>query len=271
VANIIRFFTSTKVFLKKCIVFLLNLQIKAMNLVIDIGNTSVKAAVFKHDTLIEVVAFDKRKILSEVKKILKKHAISSGIMSSVASISENKVQKLQDLCSFLLLDVSTKLPFVNLYQTPKTLGVDRIGLVVGAVKIYPKKNVLVIDAGTCITFDFMTEKGAYLGGAISPGINMRYKALNSFTAKLPLLEKSQPQKLIGQNTKESIHSGIVNGVLKEIDGVILSYKEKYMDLTVVLTGGDTKFLAIQLKSSIFANQNFLLQGLNNILIFNKDK
>ncbi len=117
----------------------------------------------------------------------------------------------------------------------------------------------------------MNTESEYLGGAISPGIEMRYKALNSFTSKLPHLEKKAPKNFIGNNTNESIHSGVVNGVIGELEGVINQYKKKYSDLTVVLTGGDTNFLAKQLKSSIFANQNFLLEGLNEILIFNKDK
>ncbi|QNM85666.1 type III pantothenate kinase [Polaribacter pectinis] len=242
-----------------------------MNLIIDIGNTSVKAAVFKQDTIVFSVSFDKKIILSELKKIIKKYNISCGIMSSVASISEKKVEKLQKLIKLTLVSSSTEVPFVNLYETPKTLGLDRIALVTGAVKKYPNKNVLVIDAGTCITFDFVNDKSEYLGGAISPGINMRYKALNNFTAKLPFLEKKEVKSFIGKSTNESIHSGVVNGVTKELEGVILDYKEKFGDLTIVLTGGDTNFLSKQLKSSIFANQNFLLQGLNELLIFNEEK
>ena len=170
-----------------------------------------------------------------------------------------------------VLSSATNVPFVNLYKTPTTLGVDRIALVVGAVNEFPKKNTLIIDAGTCITFDFVNSKSEYLGGAISPGIKMRFDSLNHFTANLPLLEKEEVNDFIGKNTKESINAGVVNGVIQEIDGVINQYKKKYLDLTVVLTGGDTNFLAKQLKSSIFANQNFLLQGLNTILIFNIDK
>ncbi|MCI2229046.1 type III pantothenate kinase [Polaribacter sp. MSW13] len=242
-----------------------------MNLIIDVGNTSVKVAVFKQDKVVELAFFDKKRILSEVKKIVKKYKISIGIMSSVALISKMKLEKLQKTLKLKLVSSKTKVPFVNLYKTPKTLGVDRIALVVGAVKNFPQKNVLVIDAGTCITFDFVNKESEYLGGAISPGILMRYKALKKFTSKLPLLDKKKPNNLIGDSTIESIHSGIVNGVVQEIDGVIEQYKMKYSDLTIVLTGGDTIFLSKQLKSSIFANQNFLLEGLNEILIFNENK
>jgi type III pantothenate kinase len=242
-----------------------------MNLIIDIGNTRVKTAVFKQDTLVSIIMFDKKKIISEVKKLLKKYVISSGIISSVATISKFKLDRLQELLPLTILSSTTKVPFINLYKTPTTLGVDRIGLVASAIKNYPLTNVLIIDAGTCITFDFVNKKGHYLGGSISPGIYMRYEALHTFTANLPFLEKKEPKNSIGVNTEESIHSGIVNGVINELEGVIAGYKEIYLHLTVVLTGGDTNFLAKQLKSSIFANQNFLLEGLNEILIFNKDK
>jgi type III pantothenate kinase len=242
-----------------------------MNLTIDVGNTRVKAAVFEKDKLVELAVFDKTKILSEIKKILKKYIISNGIMSNVASISDSKLKKIQKLVQIDVVSSSTKVPFDNFYKTPNTLGVDRIALVAGAVSQFYGGNVLVIDAGTCITFDFVNSKGAYLGGAISPGVQMRFNSLNHFTANLPLLEKEEVNGFIGENTKESINSGVVNGVIQEIDGVINQYKKKYLDLTVVLTGGDTNFLAKQLKSSIFANQNFLLQGLNKILIFNIDK
>ena len=242
-----------------------------MNLIIDVGNTNVKAAVFEQDTIIDLEVFDKKNILSEIKKILKNYKISSGIMSNVASISEKNIIELQKVVKLTLISSKTNTPFINLYKTPNTLGVDRIALVTCAVKKYPNKNVLIIDAGTCITFDFVNNKSEYLGGAISPGIKMRFNALHNFTANLPLLEKKELENFIGKSTIESINSGVVNGVLKELDGVILEYIKKYGNLTVVLTGGDTKFLSKQLKSSIFANQNFLLLGLNELLIFNKDK
>ncbi len=240
-----------------------------LNLIIDIGNTRVKTAVFKQDTMIKLFIFDKKKIISEIKKILSNYTIQRGIVSSVTVISEKKLQKLQSFLPILLVNSNTNVPFNNLYKTPNTLGVDRVALVTAAIKKYPNKNVLIIDAGTCITYDFISSKKNYLGGAISPGIIMRYKSLHTFTAKLPLLKVSIPKKIIGKTTRESINSGVINGVCYEIEGVIWQYKKIYQDLTIVLTGGDTNFLAKQLKSSIFANQNFLLYGLNEILIYNK--
>ncbi|WP_158841133.1 type III pantothenate kinase [Polaribacter sp. L3A8] len=242
-----------------------------MNIAIDIGNTRVKSAVFEGDKFVELHIFEKEKIISEIKKILEKNIITTGIISNVASVSDKIMAQLKKMVNLQVVSASSKVPFINLYKTPKTLGVDRIALVSGAVKHFPNKNVLVIDAGTCITFDFVSENAEYLGGAISPGIKMRFNSLNHFTANLPLLEKEDVTCFVGGNTKESMNSGVVNGVIQEIDGTINQYKEKYIDLTVVLTGGDTNFLSKKLKSSIFANQNFLLQGLNEILIFNIDK
>ncbi|RKF04413.1 type III pantothenate kinase [Tenacibaculum lutimaris] len=239
-----------------------------MNLIIDVGNTRVKVAVNEIDTIKEVFVFEKEKIITELKKIVSKFSVSNAIVSSVASFTEKEQQEITTLLKPIFLTSDTKVPFVNKYKTPKTLGVDRIALASAAVKMYPNKNVLVLDAGTCITYDFVTKKGEYLGGAISPGIQMRYKALHEFTAKLPLLEPSKLESFIGVDTNTSIHSGVINGISKEIDGIIKQYQKKYSDLTVVLTGGDTYFLSKQLKSVIFAHPNFVLEGLHTILTHN---
>jgi type III pantothenate kinase len=239
-----------------------------MNLIIDIGNTRIKAAVFENDTLLEVLVFDTNALFKKVAFLIDKYTIDKGIVSSVQNISTNVLDQLNKKVPFLVLDSSTKVPFKNLYKTPKTLGVDRIALVSNAVEKFHKKNVLIIDAGTCITYDFVNEHKEYLGGAISLGIEMRYKALHTYTSKLPLLEKIIPLHFIGKTTAENIHSGVNNGVLNEINGVIEQYERENSFLTLVLTGGDTYFLAKQLKSSIFANPNFVLEGLNTILIYN---
>jgi len=243
-----------------------------MNLVIDVGNTSVKLAVFEGDTLKHKKAIKHDFILKHIHFLNRKYpTISNGIIASVARLKDSDVAYIAANFDLLELNTSTKLPFNNLYTTPHTLGIDRMALVSASVKQYPKKNALVIDAGTCITYDFVTAKNEYLGGAISPGIRMRYKSLNRLTANLPLLETEIPNNITGSSTNSSIHSGIVFGVLNEIDGVIDSYQQKYSDLTVILTGGDAKFLSKQLKSSIFANSNFLLEGLNYILQFNSSE
>ena len=240
-----------------------------MNLIVDVGNTLVKFAIYKDAELIHKISFE----LSEFKKqykALKKQfpKVKFAIISSVGRLSKKQIEIIDDDLKVLELNSKTKLPFKNLYKTPKTLGVDRMALVSGSVHQYPDKNVLIIDAGTCITYDFITNENHYLGGAISPGTRLRYKSLNNLTANLPLLETNQPKMIIGDSTESSIHSGVVFGVIKEIDGVIDHYKEKYPDLTVILTGGDAKFLSNQLKNSIFANSNFLFEGLNFILDYN---
>jgi type III pantothenate kinase len=240
-----------------------------MNLVVDVGNTLVKFAVFKDGHLIHKINFE----LSEFKmqyKALKKEfpKVRSGIISSVGSLSKTQIEIIEDDLTVIQFNSDIKLPFKNCYKTPTTLGEDRIALVCGAVHQFPDKNVLIVDAGTCITYDFITDKNDYLGGAISPGIRLRYKSLNNLTANLPLLGTSQPKTITGNSTESSIHSGVVFGVIKEIDGVMDHYLEKYLDLTIILTGGDGKFLSNQLKNSIFANSNFLLEGLNYILDYN---
>ena len=239
-----------------------------MNLVIDIGNTKVKVAVFELDTIITTIVCEEINFLEELKKISNKYPVKKSIVSSVKDIKLKYLKELNKLPLLVTLNNNTLLPFKNLYASPSTLGNDRIALAAAAVCIYPLKNTLVIDAGTCITYDFINAKNEYLGGAISPGIVMRYKSLHQYTENLPLLSKNEEFKLIGVSTSGSIHSGIINGIICEIKGVIAQYEEDFGDLTIVLTGGDTKFLSKQLKNSIFANQNFLLNGLNKILTFN---
>ena len=242
-----------------------------MNLAIDVGNTRVKAAVFEGDKLLVIEYFKREEIIIELKKIFKTYQIKEAIIANVASVSSEVLEEINNIVRLTRVNSIMKLPFINKYATPHTLGLDRLALVFGAVLKYENQNTLVIDAGTCITYDFVDKENKYFGGAISPGLEMRYKSLNHFTSKLPLLEVTIPNQFVGNSTKESIHSGVVNGLLQEIEGVISQYKNKYSDLTVVLTGGDTNFLSKQLKSSIFANQNFLLEGLNRILIFNNNK
>jgi len=242
-----------------------------MNLIIDVGNTNVKLAVFNQDEIIDKHVVKTKYLKTSIKNIIKEHsALKYAILSSVGKLKESVVDYIMSHFDTLILNSETNLPFKNLYKTPKTLGVDRIALVCASVKQYPNNNVLIIDAGTCITYDFITNQNKYLGGAISPGIRVRYQSLNNLTANLPLLDKNMPKNIIGNSTENSIHSGVINGILYEIDGVIANYEQKYKDLTVILTGGDAKFLSKQLKSSIFANSNFLLEGLNFILDFNKN-
>lgn len=244
-----------------------------MNLIIDVGNTNVKLAVYSLENILKhkrVIKYNA--LVSNVYEIKNAYPmLDKAIISSVGNITTEALNTLKEIIDLLVLTHNVKLPFVNKYKTPKTLGVDRMALVSASVKQFSKEHVLIIDAGTCITYDFINNKNEYQGGAISPGLRTRYKSLNNLTANLPLLETEMPQSIIGQSTNESIHSGVVFGILNEIDGVISDYKHKYSDLTVILTGGDANFLSKKLKSSIFANSNFLLEGLNHILQFNSNE
>lgn len=242
-----------------------------MNLVIDIGNTRIKIAVFDHTSIVYQDNFQASDLLSNAASLKDKYKISKVILSHVSDIDAEILNQFSVLFKVIILNHETKLPFINKYLTPNTLGVDRLALVAGAVSQFPKENVLIIDAGSCITYDFVNTKSEYFGGSISPGIEMRYKAVNSFTANLPLLEKKHEIPKTGNSTANAIHLGILNGVILEIQGVIQQYKDENRKLTVVLTGGDTIFLAKNLKSSIFAIPNFLLEGLNSILIHNIDE
>jgi len=240
-----------------------------MNLIVDVGNTLVKFAVFQEDKLLDKMVTELSEFDNEQKKILSKYPkIEKCIVSSVGHLEDSTIKRLEKHYPVLILNSSLTLPFKNLYTTPNTLGVDRMALVAASVQHYPDTNVLIIDAGTCVTYDFITRDNNYLGGAISPGVRLRYKTLHNLTANLPLLDTEMPKNLVGDSTASAIHSGVMNGILKEIDGVIDDYQEKYTDLTVILTGGDANFLSKQLKNSIFANSNFLLEGLNFILEYN---
>ncbi|MFD1163673.1 MULTISPECIES: type III pantothenate kinase [Hwangdonia] len=242
-----------------------------MNLIVDVGNTYVKLAVFKGDAIKRKDVIKLNHLLNHIELLKKEYnSITKVIISSVGKLKKETVNHIDKHYNVILLNSDTKLPFTNLYSTPKTLGIDRIALVSASVHQFPDNNALIIDAGTCITYDFVSNKNEYLGGAISPGIRMRYKSLHNLTANLPLLETEIPNSITGNSTNASIHSGVVHGVLKEIEGVIKEYEQKYSDLTVILTGGDANFLSKQLKSSIFANSNFLLEGLNYILQFNSN-
>lgn len=243
-----------------------------MLLAIDIGNTRIKGAVFEEYNLIESYIFSEKSLQKNIEKILKKFKkISDLVISSVGYLKESDFEYLKDSLKVHVISHKDDFPFQNLYATPHTLGIDRIVLASGAVFQYPDQNRLIIDVGTCITYDFINKKNKYYGGAISPGFRLRYEALHNFTAKLPLLTLEKPENFIGSSTKESIHSGVVNGLIHEIDGFIEQYKKKYSVLTIILTGGDADFLAKRLKNTIFANSNFLLQSLNQIFHYKNRK
>ncbi|WP_277014533.1 type III pantothenate kinase [Flavobacterium lindanitolerans] len=236
-----------------------------MLLAIDVGNTRIKGAVFENDSLLGHFVFLKKDFKKNIEKILKDFPKTAFlVVASVGSLDKNDFLDFGEKLKVHFISHEDSFPFVNLYETPKTLGMDRMVLAAGAVLQFPKQNRLVIDAGTCITYDFVDENDNYLGGAISPGLRLRYEALHNFTARLPLLELDSPKSIIGNSTSQSIHSGVVNGAVNEIDGFINDYKQHYSKFTIILTGGDAEFLAKRLKNTIFANSNFLLESLSHL-------
>ncbi|MDT7829245.1 type III pantothenate kinase [Pricia sp. S334] len=241
-----------------------------MNLIIDAGNRSVKLAVFKQRKLIFHQNIKTEHIARQVKEICDHYPeIERSIISSVGSLDRKTIAVLAVFGDVYELSHLSKVPFKNSYLTPETLGLDRIALAASAFYFNPKGNTLVIDAGTCVTYDMVNDYGEYLGGGISPGLHMRYRALHEQTAKLPLLEPEGFKDFIGNSTETCIHTGVVNGITLEIDAVIDQYRSRFTDLTVILTGGDAQFLSKRLKNTIFADSKFLLEGLNYLLEYNK--
>ena len=236
-----------------------------MNLIIDIGNTLVKYAVFNNDQLVEILKTSEIEI-GKVNTLIKEFDVKKVIISSV------RKEMIWDLdVEVIHLSHKTSLPINLNYKIPETLGKDRIANIVAVSEEYPNKNAVVIDAGTCITYDFINKNKEYFGGRISPGLEMRYKSLNEFTELLPKLSVSGESKFIGNDTDSSIFSGVEQGVLAEVNSLISGFRKENEDLIVVVTGGDTFFFENALKNSIFADENLVLKGLNIILKYNEDK
>jgi type III pantothenate kinase len=240
-----------------------------MNLIIDIGNSFTKIAIFRNGALGDVEQVNACSV-GYFQKVLSHYpGIHKSILSTVKEEDAGLIQFLErNIPQFIHLNERTPLPIINTYKTPETLGKDRIAAVIGANNIFPGKTVLVVDAGTALTFDLLTEEGRYLGGNISPGLKMRFRALHEFTGSLPLSKESDEFSDTGNTTENAIISGVQLGMIYEMDGYIDHMKKKHKDLQVVLTGGDSLFFDKKLKNSIFVNQNLVLIGLNNILEFN---
>jgi len=190
----------------------------------------------------------------------------------LSSVKDRDIELIEFLSSnfdfFLELDHLTSFPLENLYETPETLGKDRLAAAVGANELFPDQNLLVIDAGTAITYDLVTETNQYLGGNISPGLQMRFKALNQFTGKLPLISASDDIQMFGKNTTDAIRAGVQNGMIYEISQTIDIFNRNYQNLQIIMTGGDCDFFDKKLNYSIFVNFNLTLIGLNRILEHN---
>jgi type III pantothenate kinase len=238
-----------------------------MRLIVDSGNTLVKVAVFDDDTIVHKTELEQN-TLSFANHIIEKYPISSAIISDVSNMAEPVVQMLPMGFPVLWMTGSTPVPLKTNYQNVETLGSDRLAAVVFASDYFPGSNVLAIQAGSCITYDLVTGNDEYMGGAISPGLEMKLKALNTFTARLPLVKKKEINFVEGQSTELSVLSGVINGSIAEIDGMIDFFRSKYNDLKVVMGGGDIFFFDKKLKNRIFAIENLVLKGLNLILEYN---
>ena len=205
--------------------------------------------------------------LKMIQDFVSDHDVDAAIISSVKEIS-CEILSVANYYNAILLSEKTLVPIKNLYRNKETLGNDRLAAIVGAYFLYPKKKVIVFDAGTCLTIDFLNEKGEYIGGRISPGIDMRYKALHNFTEKLPLMQKQKTVPIIGNDTDSSIISGVQQGILAEIDSTISEYRLQNPYTIALITGGDCFFFEREIKSSIFAQPDLVMIGLREILDFN---
>jgi type III pantothenate kinase len=244
-----------------------------VNLTIDIGNTRIKTAVFEGKSLLEVKAFDKSAFEDEVRGVLHRNPnIRQAIISSVAESATDYESVLTDRVRVFHLDQNLSLNFNSKYEDVSKLGADRKALVAASVTNYPGQDVLVIDMGSCITYDVVDRSGLHRGGGISPGWQMRLNAMHTFTGRLPQLSTLEnvieKKEVTGTNTHQAMFNSTFFGLLAEIDQRIEYYKSEFPDLTVILTGGDAQSFSVRLKNRIFAHSNFLLEGLNALLEHN---
>ena len=242
-----------------------------MNLCIDQGNSSTKVGVFDDNVLIDYFAIEELSEV-EIEKLFERFSIDACIISSVTMKYDELLDILNKKNIFLVqLDHHTAVPIVNKYETPHTLGKDRLAAIVGAVYLEPETDLLIVDAGTAITYDLVVANGVYWGGNIAPGLSMRLRSLHEFTQKLPLVAPVVDSPLIGNSTNSALISGALHGIVFEIDGYINALKIKYPKLSVFLTGGSIFYFDTKLKSPIFAERNLVLIGLNRILQYNVQK
>lgn len=236
-----------------------------MNFVLDIGNTNVKAAIFENGAILNTKRVSLGDLGNIIDQFLEEFSPKHLVVSSVSATQEELTVLIDGRIEWLWFNNQVKLPISIEYQSKETLGADRLAGLMAVFGTYPQKNVLVIDSGTCITYDLLTYDNRYFGGSISPGVGMRYNSLNKFTKNLPFLTKKEEPNLIGQTTEYSMHSGVIKGVEYEMKGVIQAYSERFGNLVVVFTGGDTLNFVNAVKNTTFADLNLILVGLNKIL------
>ncbi|MCH2080982.1 MAG: type III pantothenate kinase [Saprospiraceae bacterium] len=242
------------------------------NLVIDIGNNRTKLGLFENANLVakEVLSADQQtKILEWLTNHQPKNIILSTVGQPLPAELEQQIRS--SSLYFIKLSQDTPLPIQNQYQTPETLGKDRIAAVIGASVHFPQEHCVIIDAGTCITYEVLHARKGYLGGNIAPGLYMRYKAMHEFTANLPLVENEEVLHIIGYSTKSAMQNGGQLGCLYEIEGFVADMELKIGQLNVILTGGDADFFAKKMKRKIFVHHNLVLEGLNKILSYNVER
>ena len=242
-----------------------------MNLIIEQGNTMLKIAVFDGDQMVAFISNDNNEP-SSIHALIEQYHPVQCIMSSVIDENEKLIDLLKETIPFFLwFDETIAVPVSIEYETTNTLGKDRIAAVVGARCLRSGQNVLVIDAGTAITYELLEASGIYKGGNISPGLTTRFLSLNRFTRQLPLVKEQADVPLIGTSTESAILAGVVNGIVYEMDGYIDGLKTGYGDISVFLTGGNAFYFENRLKNRIFAEANLVLFGLNRILEYNAKK
>jgi type III pantothenate kinase len=241
--------------------------IYSMNLIVDVGNTSTKLAIYKDGKKISLLKINEFRC-EELERVLSGSSIKRAIISSVKRLPPFIFDLLFANIPYVhVLSYKSQLPFKIEYETPRTLGSDRIAAVAGAYCRFCGENVLIIDSGTAITFDFLYGE-LYIGGNISPGIDMRFKALNKFTGTLPLLEKSSGFSFPGRNTTDAILAGVIGGVTYEINEYIRTFKKEHKDIKVIITGGDGDFLKDRITFRTFYLPDLVIDGLNYILEYN---
>jgi type III pantothenate kinase len=239
-----------------------------VNLIIEQGNTKIKAAVFENGQIVSSV-FGNSRDYSIIDQYVENVNITQAIVSSVIDVESRVISDLKSRVSpVIFLNENTPVPITAEYKTPGTLGKDRLAAATGANYLCPGKNILVIDAGTAITYEFIDSGGVYTGGNISPGMTTRFRALHRFTGKLPLVNETQDVPFIGDSTERAIVAGVVNGIVFEMDGYIDALKTRYEDFFVFLTGGHAFYFERRLKNHTFADPNLVLTGLNRILEYN---
>lgn len=240
-----------------------------MNLIIDIGNTRVKAAVYDICSLQKKYIFPLNNFNVDCIKVIENmYLIDKYIITNSGNIDTTIATYIKSKEIHIFFDAHTPLPIENHYETPLTLGKDRLAGVVGAKHLFPSEHCLVIDCGTCITFNFITKDHTFLGGSIAPGLLMRFKAMHEFTAKLPLIEKGNVDDFIGKDTESALRVGAQLGLVFEIERFIEEYTQRFGKIRTLFTGGDAEYFAKHLKNKIFAAENLTLTGLNVILNFN---